>query len=63
MRILSHENPHEFIEEPLQPQKFGVWAAKTNHWTNHNTFQGKLQQNIYHGFNSRCLLGRYTKCC
>ena len=27
MRIWSHENPHEFIEEPLQPQKTGVWAA------------------------------------
>ena len=27
MRIWSHENRYEFIEEPLQPKKIGVWAA------------------------------------
>ena len=27
MRIWSDEKPHEFIDEPLQRQKIGVWAA------------------------------------
>ena len=29
VRIWSHENRHEFIEEPLQPQKHSMSAAVT----------------------------------
>ncbi|RZC38174.1 hypothetical protein BDFB_015132, partial [Asbolus verrucosus] len=27
MRIWSAENPHEFVQSPLHPEKIGVWLA------------------------------------
>ena len=39
MRIWSHENPHELIEEPLRPQRIDVWLAN-------------YKRIIYNGFSS-----------